>query len=226
MDDWMQVKKAPLAATRAAAGAAGVQPTPTPAPAPTPAQPEAVRQEAERAVIANEFKATYYTMLRDKANQSQFFYYDESVVSRCDLRDLSNTPEAVGQTAINAKILSSGLAWSETTVLSLDHQDTPGGILVVAAGTVRCYREPFVRRFVQTFLLVKRDGSYFVRNDVHRVLDRAPRGHAVPGAMAEGMPPMPVPQAPQPLPQAMANGAPPQVPAVVQAVAASPQGPV
>jgi len=181
-----------------------------------------VQAEAERALIAREFQSHYYSMLRDKAHQAQFFYYDESVVSRCSPRDLSTMPLAVGQAAINAKILSSGLAGSETSVLSLDHQEAPGGILVVAAGNVRLASEPAPRRFVQTFLLVKRSGSFFIRNDVHRLLDVPPiAAAAVPGAA------VPSPHAMPPAQRGGPNGiAQAQDPAVLQAVAASPQGPM
>jgi hypothetical protein len=53
---------------------------------------------------------------------------------------------------------------------------TPAGILVMVAGSIALKGEAASRRFVQTFLLVHRANSYYIRNDMHRLLDRAPAG--------------------------------------------------
>lgn len=151
--------------------------------------------EAARATIAHLFGEKYYEILASNPLDSHCFYYDESVLSRSEPHDLSSTPAVLGTAAINHKIMTSGLAHARTDVLSLDHQDTPAGILVMVAGSIVLKGEAASRRFVQTFLLVHRSNSYYIRNDIHRLLDRAPaaapppyRAHGAP--LQPGLPPL------------------------------------
>jgi hypothetical protein len=183
MEDWMHITKA--------GGGRG-------------AAPPAAESHAQHGTIAHLFQNQYYAILETDPASAHRFYDDESVLSRSDTRCLSATPPVHGLSAINHDILVSGLAHGRTTLESLDHQPTAGGILLVVTGVVLLKGEPRARRFVQTFLLVNRANTYYIRNDVHRLLDPPP--------IAAAAPPSPLGPADEVL---GTDGGPPHDPAVV-----------
>lgn len=206
----MHVKKQPAAAR---SGAPGQPPAATPSHAQPP--PPVESPDAGRATLADLFQREYYRILADTPGSTYRFYYEESVVSRSDPSDLGVTPPVTGIIAINHKILNCGLAHAQTIITSVDHQDTASGILVVVAGTMALKGEPMARRFVQVFMLVNRSNSYYISNDVHRLLDTAP---AAPPPIAHrtlAACGVPLQHAPQLVPHGAPNGGAAHDPAVL-----------
>lgn len=126
---------------------------------------------APASLVGNAFVIRYYNILHQTPHLGYRFYTEESRISRAELRPETAVESATSLSAIHEKIMSLDYHATRTEIMTVDTQESlAGSVLVMVTGAL--YNAGGVRRmFVQTFVLVPQEKSYFIFNDMFKFLD-------------------------------------------------------
>ncbi|KAH7283104.1 hypothetical protein KP509_35G060800 [Ceratopteris richardii] len=122
-------------------------------------------------LIGNVFVNRYYNLLHETPHLGHRFYTEESRISRAEPLPETWVETATTLSGIHEKIMSSDYHKMRFEIMTVDSQEsTSGRVLVMVTGAL--YNAAGMRRmFVQTFILVSQEKSYYIYNDIFRFLD-------------------------------------------------------
>eukprot|EP00250_Pteridium_aquilinum_P012385 c20696_g1_i1 orf=174-1760(+) len=126
---------------------------------------------APASLVGNAFVIRYYNILHQTPHLGYRFYTEESRVSRAEQQRETAIESATTLSGIHDKIMSLDYHATRTEIMTVDTQESlAGSVLVMVTGAL--YNASGVRcMFVQTFVLVPQEKSYFIVNDMFRFLD-------------------------------------------------------
>lgn len=127
-------------------------------PAPTPSKDE----------IGWYFVESYYTTLSKTPEKLHLFYNARSQFVTGD--EGKTSPVSVGRAAIKERIASLDFADCKVRVSNVDSQATDNEMIVVQVIGETSNKTSELKKFVQTFVLARQPGGYYVQNDIFRYI--------------------------------------------------------
>lgn len=126
---------------------------------------------APASLVGNAFVGRYYQTLHQTPHLGYRFYTEASRITRAEPLPEIAVESATTLSGIHDKIMSLDFHTMRTEIMTVDTQESMSGRFLVMVTGAMYTTGGSRRKFVQTFVLVPQEKSYFIYNDMFRFLD-------------------------------------------------------
>lgn len=126
---------------------------------------------APASLVGNAFVGRYYQTLHQTPHLGYRFYTEESRITRAEPLPEIAVESATSLSGIHDKIMSLDYPAMRTEIMTVDTQESMSACFIVMVTGAMYTAGGLRRKFVQTFVLVPQEKSYFIYNDMFRFLD-------------------------------------------------------